>query len=110
MDLKTAIIQGNLSRVQEIFNRNPDIDKNEYLVQAAEHGHLEIVEELLDHITDLEQQGESALIQAAKNGHLMIVRKLFNRGVNLDSDSEALTVAIANHHLDVIKLILKRIH
>jgi ankyrin repeat protein len=60
------------------------------LIWAAEKGHLDVAQLLLDRgaaIDKTANTGSTALIEAAKKGHLDVARLLLDRGAELDKDN-----------------------
>jgi ankyrin repeat protein len=80
------------------------VTKSLNLIIAAECGHVDIVEFLLQHEAS---PSEMAFTAAAKHGQTQILRILFshNTRVNL---SDLLSEAIINNHVDTARFILER--
>ncbi|KAA0147080.1 hypothetical protein FNF31_07655 [Cafeteria roenbergensis] len=85
------------------------------LIKAAQGGHPDTVEVLLDRGADLEVKswdGFTALMKAAQGGHKDTVEVLLDRGADLEvkswDDSTALTMAAEHGHRDTAELLLDR--
>jgi ankyrin repeat protein len=86
---------------------HPDID--EALTEAAEHGHVEIVEVLLDAGANISYYHCEALRWASAHGNIQTVRLLVDRGADLSiNDCQSLHWAAQDGHLDVVEFLLKR--
>lgn len=109
---------GSLSQLQELLK---DIDINTVnsgndmlLHVAAEHGHLSIIELLLDRGARLDLQdskGHTALHRAASRGHTEVVKALLKAGAPIYSlDVQAKTpvhLAAENEHLYSVKALVE---
>ena len=74
------------------------------LLNAAKHGHLDIVKHLVEEGADLVAGNYISLVQAAKYGHLEVVKYLHAEGADLTArHNQALTWAAENGHLDIVK-------
>ncbi|CAE7634607.1 unnamed protein product [Symbiodinium sp. CCMP2456] len=106
-------------RVERLLRQKADpsaLDRfgNTALSQAADAGHVDVLETLMKHGNQLEardQQGCTALIHAARRGHLEVVKALLKAGAQLEahdnSGRTALLVAAKEDHLKVVEALLK---
>ena len=70
------------------------------LIEAAQDGNLQGVQELIKNGVDIHAQNDQALINASFNGHLPVVEYLLAHGANIHAqDDEALIIASQNGHL-----------
>ncbi|MFN7804359.1 MAG: ankyrin repeat domain-containing protein [Planctomycetaceae bacterium] len=128
-DLGVACHRGDLPRVREILaadpgaaNRLPDyvtyyLGSGAPLKNAAQQGHLEIVQLLLDHGADPNLREEEiaprghALYAAAANGHLAIAQLLLEHGAypnpEVESSADALTMAIDRGDTAMVNLLCR---
>jgi ankyrin repeat protein len=126
-DLGVACHRGDLARVRAILtadpaaaNRLPDyvtyyLGSGAPLRNAAQQGHLEIVQLLLDHGADPNLREEEvaprghALYAAAAKGHLEIARLLLAHGAHpnpeVESSADALTMAIDRGDTAMVNLL-----
>ena len=94
----------------------PDIrDLEGWLIWAAQEGHLEVVERILDRGAKVDVTGKdgwTAFMWAAHKGHAEILRVLLDRGAALDSveDEGWTALMFAAHHgwSGVVRLLLDR--
>jgi hypothetical protein len=109
---------GLLEEVKNILEKKPNVDctdasfGNTPLLFAARHGHLEIVELLLDHgatINKPANTGNTPLIEAAINGHLEVVKVLLARGADAgcknNSDETAYHCAWNMEKIEIAEII-----
>ena len=86
------------------------------IMQAARHGHANIVSLLLQHNVDVNTKnrlGVSALTLAARGGHLQVVRLLVDTGIDLNASGSVceytpLLAAAQHGHDAVLRLLLDR--
>lgn len=85
------------------------------VMQAARHGHANIVSLLLQHQLDINATnsfGASALTLAARGGHLQVVRLLVEAGGDINGSSQCeytpLMTAAQHGHDAVLRLLLDR--
>ena len=108
-----------LARARLDEGADPDTGEGTYegplLKIAAELGHLDIVNLLLDRGADIEATddlGRRPLLSAARYGRTAVVRQLLDRGADLNgddwSDQTALAEAATEGHQDVLDLLLSR--
>jgi ankyrin repeat protein len=108
-----------LARARLDEGADPDTGEGTYegplLKIAAELGHLDIVNLLLDrgaHIEATDDLGRRPLLSAARYGRTAVVRQLLDRGADLNggdwSDQTALSEAATEGHQDIIDLLLSR--
>jgi ankyrin repeat protein len=90
-------------------------DEETSLHVAAEYGHIDIVQLLLDRgalIDGVDSSGWAALHTGAIKGHLDIVRLLLDRGAQIDAKDNmgatALLLAINKRHVEIVRLLLDR--
>ena len=107
--IKTIMSSGmvDINNVMDIF-RGP-------LHHAAENGHKDVVEFLLDRGAELNQcnnRGLTPLHFAAKNGHIDVVQLLLDRGADPDSTDKirltSLLIGAFKGHVRVVQLLLDR--
>ncbi|KAL1022513.1 hypothetical protein UPYG_G00028690 [Umbra pygmaea] len=113
-----AAATGDLSQLLELLNAidvHTINSANETLLHiAAEHGHLSIIELLLDRGAQLDisdSEGRTPLHRAAHRGHKNVARALIKAGApiyNLDKQSNtALHLATINGHLSIVRSLLE---
>ena len=86
MDIIEAAEDGNLQRVQELIRNGADVhaQDEQALIEASRYGHLPVVEYLLAHGANIHAQDDQALIDASRNGHLPVIEYLLAQGVNIN--------------------------
>jgi ankyrin repeat protein len=94
-----AATYGRIEVATYIVNRQScdPASRDEAIMQAAEYGHLDIVQMLRTHGT---QPDEETLNIAAANGHLEVVRELLK---TTSGSIKTLNVACIGGHLEVVK-------
>ena len=117
-DARTAIQNGDLSKLKIIVEKNPKILKEissfgSVLQIAAREGNKEIVNYLLDCKCDVNAGGglfkKSPIAEAAFKGYIEIVDILVKHGAKLDVSSfenNPLFAAIYNNHVEVAKYLI----
>lgn len=75
------------------------------LVKAAEKGHLEVVEFLLEQGANINALNKGALKRAIANGHFKVVTYLLEKGADLSG--EEVEIAIKSGHLEIVKYLIK---
>ena len=118
VDLRNACFYGRVEEVKQLMgygsNVNAARDDNgaTALIQAAQNGHLDIVELLLENGAWIDHKncnGTSALFLAAQNGIPEIVRLLLEKGATADlANNSSVTpreAAYENGHFDVVRLL-----
>ncbi|CAH2031670.1 ankyrin repeat domain-containing protein [Trichlorobacter ammonificans] len=133
-DLYNAIADNKLEEVKNLIENGEGLsyshayDYSSPLLQAAESGHLEIVQYLLDRkyccVDDgNDQTWYSPLIVACENGHAEISELLLKHGANVarqyEKETESdetyatyqeqgypLTLAVENGHTEIVRLLL----
>ena len=85
------------------------------LLDAASHGHTEVVKRLLDRGADINAKydyGQTALFRAADNGHIEVVKLLLDRGAHIyapyDDGWMLLLCAAYRGRTELVKLLLDR--
>ncbi len=128
-DLGVACHRGDLPRVREILaadpgaaNRLPEyityyLGSGAPLKNAAQQGHLEIVELLLAHGADPNLREEEiaprghALYAAAAHGHLAVAQRLLEHGADpnpeVESSADALTMAMDRGDTAMVNLLCR---
>ena len=121
-----AATTGNLTAVKFLINLRADsfppdtkgmgVEYLEHaLCSAAESGHTEIVEFLLDNDANIEAKNTNTwstpLLYASTNGHIDTVQHLLDRGARISALDDAgpfgpLRVAIENGHTEIVKVLL----
>ncbi|MEE3312939.1 MAG: ankyrin repeat domain-containing protein [Treponema sp.] len=119
-DARTAIQNGDLTKLKNLVEKNPGILKEissfgSVLQIAAREGNKEIVSYLLDCKCDVNFGGglfkKSPIGEAAFKGKLEIVDLLIRNGAKLDVSSfenNPLFAAIYNKHVDVAKYLIDK--
>jgi uncharacterized protein len=90
-----------------------DEDRRTSLSWAAENGHTEIVQILLNANANIEAAssfwGQTALSLAAENGHTEVVQLLLNAKANIEAADKdrrtSLSWAAENGHAEIVKLL-----
>lgn len=84
-------------------------DTKKILIWATNHGHLEIVKYLVEHLNvDLHMQNDYVLRGSAQAGHTDIVRYALSRGADIHvHDDYALRFSADQGHLEVVKLLVE---
>ncbi len=77
------------------------------LEAAAEHGQLDVVQDLLDDRSFRKFQLENALEAAAKHGQLDVIKYLLDNTIFSDSALEKALSAASRGHLNVVQFLLK---
>ncbi len=105
----------NADKNLELFGT--PFDRQTALQAAAAHGHVEVVQRLLDSDADVDAVGSvyprhTALQAAAAHGHVEVVQRLLDSGAHGDAVGSvyprhtALQAAAANRHHEVVQLII----
>ncbi|MED3757612.1 ankyrin repeat domain-containing protein [Peribacillus frigoritolerans] len=117
--IRDAIKSGKLDTVRDLLEKEPEMltwitPFGTWLHIAAAHGHLEIIEYLINAGIDTNAQGgtfsTNALERAATKGHLDIVEYLINQNVEMDTsepDRNPLFAAIYGGHFEIVKLLVE---
>lgn len=121
IDLREAVILGDLERVRELCDEGEDPDTeagwiwhDTFLMVAADLGHGAIARFLLDRGVDIEgtdDLGHTALMRAAGAGHPEIVALLLDRGADIDCGwphATALAEAAAKDQAGTFSLLMAR--
>ncbi|KAI7975791.1 hypothetical protein EIK77_005541 [Talaromyces pinophilus] len=118
--LHLAAFHGLLHSIEVLLSRRPDIDleaREDFdrtaLIVAAENGHADVVQFLIEKGANLEAQDyddRTALYAAAESGHEAVVKVLLEKGANKDGPEgplySPLGMAVENGHSAVAKLLL----
>lgn len=119
-DAKTAIQNGDLSKLKTIIEKSPGLIKEispfgSILQIAAREGNKEIVSYLLDCKCDVNMGGglfkKSPVSEAAFKGHIEILDLLIKHGAKLDVSSfenNPLFTAIYNKHIAIAKYLIDK--
>lgn len=119
-DIRNAIKNGQLETLRDLLENEPEMltwmtPFGTWLHVAAAHGHLEIVEYLINAGIDVNAEGgtfsTNALERATTKGHLDIAKYLICRNVEMDisePDRNPLFAAIYGGHLDIVKLLVEK--
>lgn len=118
-DIRSGIKNGKLGIVRDLLEKEPEMltwmtPFGSWLHIAAAHGHLEIIEYLINAGIDVNAQGgtfsTNALERAASKGYLDIVEYLINKSVEIDTsepDRNPLFAAIYGGHFEIVKLLVE---
>lgn len=94
-------------------NSTENTQFDEALHRAAENGHSELVQKLLDHGANIEARGKywrTVLVSAANEGRLETVKILLDRGAAIDAKNidgrTALHHAAMRGHINIVHLLL----
>lgn len=119
-DIFDACRQGNIEKVKELYEENPDvITTSDFkgftpIVLATYNNQPEVVDFLLEKGAKIDSEdGEnSALMGVAFKGYTEIARKLIETGANVNqrnaNGATALTFAATFGHIDIAKMLLKK--
>ena len=103
---------GYVKTMQAYIDRGANVvfGNNALLINAARHGHDNIVKILLDVPgVDVNAQGGTAIRFAAKNGHVAVVRTLYEAGSNVIWHfGSAVNRAWAAGHMDVVEYLMQQ--
>ncbi|MGB0564208.1 MAG: ankyrin repeat domain-containing protein [Spirulinaceae cyanobacterium] len=115
--LQQAIALGNVPLVKQLIQLGHNVEEINYygyspLDLAAEQGHLEIMEILLDSGARPWYSHESApIFQAAQNGQTQAVKLLIERGgfteMTIDDGYTLLMEAVITSNLDCVKILVE---
>lgn len=118
-DIRGAIKKGQLDILRDLLEKEPEMltwmtPFGTWLHVAAAHGHLEIVEFLINTGIDVNAQGgtfsTNALERAASKGYIDIVEYLINHNVEIDisePDRNPLFAAIYGGHFEIVKFLVE---
>ncbi|MEB2493886.1 ankyrin repeat domain-containing protein [Peribacillus frigoritolerans] len=118
-DIRGAIKNSKLDKVRDLLEKEPEMltwvtPFGTWLHIAAAHGHLEIIEYLINAGIDTNAQGgtfsTNALERASTKGHLDIAEYLINQNVEMDTDEpdrNPLFAAIYGGHFEIVKLLVE---
>lgn len=102
-------IQDEELKMQLADYERRDILKGNYaeaLRIAAEKGHIEVCEILLDYGADIHFNNDEAIRYASENGMVEVVEFLIMHGANIHTNYDyPIRYAAENGHLDVVKLL-----
>ena len=110
--LKAKLLEKEISERKGGEAELSDEQAIEVLMKAAKHGHLDIVQYLLDHGADVnvrDNRGTSALYWATSNGHHDIVQLLIQNHSDVDVIDDrgwsAKDQASSHHYDDILHLL-----
>lgn len=103
--LVKAAEYGHLDIVQRILEQYPQIDVNVPLMYAAYRGQMAVVKFLLD----MGAQDTRAFTWAARNGHIAIIQLMLTRFPPRNMEYDILLAAARRGHCEVVQLMLDRI-
>ncbi len=119
-NLHDSAKEGNLKVVQELLDQgfNVNLEDEKFgktpLCWAAEYGHWDVAQLLLNHGADFalaDSIGRKPLLWAARHGHERVVQLLLDKGDRLDSRDRngrtSLLLAAREGHMEVVKLLIK---
>ena len=118
-DIRDAIKNGQLDIVRDLLEKEPEMltwstPFGTWLHVAAAHGHLEIIEFLINAGIDINAQGgtfsTNVLERAATKGNLDIVEYLINHNVEIDTsepDRNPLFAAIYGGDFGIVELLVE---
>jgi ankyrin repeat protein len=118
--IRGAIKNGQLNKVRDLLEQEPEMltwitPFGTWLHVATAHGHLEIVQYLINAGIDVNAQGgtfsTNALERAATKGYVDIAKYLINHNVELDisePDRNPLFAAIYSGHFEIVKLLVEK--
>ncbi|MCZ8535250.1 ankyrin repeat domain-containing protein [Psychrobacillus psychrodurans] len=119
-NIRSAIKSGQLDTLKDLLKKEPEMltwmtPFGTWLHVAAAHGHLEIVEYLINAGIVVNAEGgtfsTNALERATTKGHLDIAKYLISRNVEIDNsepDRNPLFAAIYGGHLKIVKLLVEK--
>ena len=97
-----------------IVNAKDKANGETALTQACRLGELQVVEELVEHLADVNTKsrfGRTPLQQAVAAGSAPVVRYLLRRGAKLSDENGVgfteLTLAVVERRLDIVELLLR---
>jgi hypothetical protein len=118
VDLRNACFYGRVEEVKQLLDYGSNVNAARgdngatALIQAAQNGHLDVVELLLENGASVDHtncNGTSALFLAAQNGIPEIVQLLLEKGATADlANNSSVTpreAAYENGHFDVVRLL-----
>lgn len=117
--IRDAIKNGQLNLLKDLLEDHPEMVTwmtpfGTWLHVAAAHGHLKIIEYLLNVGIDINAQGgtfsTNALERAAAKGHVDIAEYLLHHHIEIDTsepDRNPLFAAIYGGHFPVVKLLVE---
>ncbi|KAI1158830.1 hypothetical protein F5B18DRAFT_65083 [Nemania serpens] len=116
LQLQNGLVESDRIIAKISFGKNFKIRKRQTpLSWAAENGHQEIVQLLIERGADIESKGsygQTPLSWAAGNGHQQIVQLLIERGADIESKDSSgrtpLSWAAENGHLEIMELLIEK--
>ena len=117
-----AADSGSMEVLEVLLEASADIEtpgpgQRSCLQRACFHGHLEVVESLLNReirrqVQATDEQGATAFFAACHEGHVEIAKLLAGRGASIDATasdgSSPLFVAAQNGHFPVVQFLVQR--
>ena len=106
--LRISTVNGCLKNVRTLLSSNVYAHVlDDSLCIAADHGHAQIVQLLIDKGADVKSQDNQPLRYAAYNGHTKTVDVLLKAGADVHTrDDYPLRMAASNGHTEVVKLLI----
>ena len=118
-DIRGTIKNGQLDTLRDLLEKEPEMltwmtPFGTWLHVATAHGHLDIIEYLINAGLDVNAQGgtlsTNALERAATKGHLDITEYLINQSIKIDTsepDRNPLFAAIYGGHFEIVQLLVE---
>jgi ankyrin repeat protein len=120
-NLIDAVLANDIELVRKFLDEGGDVNEGEWsyngplLMEAAQYGHVEMVDLLLDRGAGIEAEddlNQTALMVAAEYNQLGVVRRLLDRGAEVNagyrSKQTALSKAAIEGHRDLVVFLLAR--
>jgi len=108
LDILQCIINGQLETLQDMVEKNVEINYDAALRLSAEKGHLHLAKYLVNQGADIHACDDYALRMSAINGHLDVVKYLVELGADIKAISHfAIRYSAENGHLHVVKYLVE---